>query len=179
MTDYQKIPFTTVNNYLSSFLEAQGVMDEFVTINNKREPTIKPGGQDPKLMDAILDGPDRAPAFIVYSLILDQHDNRPYSDCERMEYSIYAPTAAKVMQVVNVIRDLFGHVDMSAKLVNDYAQAKDKKYFHFFDFEYEMVGGPIGVKSDAGRYLAIVNIHYSYNVSQHNSGLRDSTHFPA
>ena len=237
LADYRKFPVTTVNNYIATFLEDQGIMDRYIrTKFSDRRPTIVPGGQTPELNDAIKvpNDADRAPAYIVYGHELDQHDNLHFQHCERMGYVVFSPNAGKVMEVLQAFRDLFGQADVSAQRVNawsaslsvpaipeipgtpeipaippiKYVPAVDTvdgieipyqkgipkvpavptipevparvgKYFHFFDFEYEIVAGAAPMQDDAGRYGGMVNLHYKYNYTLDDcTGLRDSTFFP-
>lgn len=173
MSKYSNFAFSVVNRYISEFLEQEEIMDKTITIsNNNIQPTLIPGGQTPEVMDAILDGPQRAPAFITYELDLDEHKQTPWSQCERMRYEIFAPTASKVLEVMNAIRDLFAHEDISAKRTNEFGHSINKDYFQFTDMYYQVVGGPVPIKSDGGRYGAVVNVHYDYICPLDQNGLR-------
>ena len=134
--NYKLFPFTTINNYVGDFMEAKDIMKKTIMVNRSPQATIVPAAQPPELVDASSPTADRAPAFIVYSLELDQADNVTYMKHEKMSYGVYAPTVTKVMEIIYALQDLFGHADLSAKLINESAPGKASIY-HFFETQIQ------------------------------------------
>ena len=160
--NYKLFPFTVINNYVGDYLAAKNIMAKTITIKGQQQPSIVPAAQTPELVDASSPGTDRAPAFMVYSLELDQTDNEVYMKHERMSYVIYAPTVSKVMEILYALEDLFGNLDISAQLLNASAARKGSIY-NFFSTDYEVQGGPVATTNEGGRYGAVIRINYSFN----------------
>ncbi|QLF83310.1 hypothetical protein SEA_NICEHOUSE_66 [Rhodococcus phage NiceHouse] len=161
MSKYSHNPYTVVNNYVLDFLEQEEVMDKTILIKGQAQPAMTPAGQTPELKDAASPTPERAPAFIVYSLELNQDENKVYADCETISYVIFSPKASKVMEIMYAIRDLFSHADWSAQALN--AQIpEDKAYFHFLHTSFEQHEGPLPMEGEAGRFAGVVEVTYDY-----------------
>lgn len=161
MSRYSHNPYSVVNEYVRNFLEVEGVMDKSIIIKGQAQPSMTPAGQTPELKDASSPTPERAPAFIVYNFELNQEENKVYSDCETLRYTIFSPKTAKVAEIMYAIRDLFSHADWSAQALNA-AQPDETKRFHFLHTKFEQVAGPLPLEQEAGRYGGIVEIEYEY-----------------
>ena len=164
MSKYKTLAVTTINKWIGDFLEEENVMAQSFTVGGVQQPSIMPGGQTPEAIDGWLTGPERAPAFMVYGLELDQHDNDIVFKCEKVSYTIFAPTVSKVLEILAAIKDLTGREDWSAEDANMWADDhfENQKPFHIFYMEHETVAGATPLEGEGGRYAAIVNIHYHY-----------------
>ena len=162
MSKYKTLAVTTINKWIGDFLEEENVMAQSFTVGGVQQPSIMPGGQTPEAIDGWLTGPERAPAFMVYGLELDQHDNDIVFKCEKVSYTIFAPTVSKVLEILAAIKDLTGREDWSADDVNLWAQERNNKPFHIFYMEHETVAGATPLEGEGGRYAAIINVHYHY-----------------
>lgn len=156
MSKYSMFPFTVVNGYISSFLEAEDVLPATVQVKGLAQPTIVPATETPELQDSSV------PGYLVYALGLDQHEKNPETNCESMSYTIYSDKAAKVHEVIYALQDLFSHADWSAADLNAYHSARGDKYFHFLCTEFEIITGPVRLDDEGGRYAALVDVHYDY-----------------
>jgi len=179
MSKYKTLAVTTINKWIGDFIEEENVMAQSFTVGGVQQPSIMPGGQTPEAIDGWLTGPERAPAFMVYGLELDQHDNDIVFKCEKVSYTIFAPTVSKVLEILAAIKDLTGREDWSADDANMWADDHfgyeevvngdtgeitriGMKPFHIFYMEHETVAGATPLEGEGGRYAAIVNIHYHY-----------------
>ena len=179
MSKYKALAVTTINRWIGDFLADEQVMAKEFTVGGVTQPSIMPGGQTPEAIDGWLTSPDRAPAFMVYGMELDQHDNDIVYKCEKISYTIFAPTVSKVLEIMAAIKDLTGRQDWSADDVNMWADQEfgyddvvdgdtgettrwGRKPFHIFYMEHEQVAGATPLEGEGGRYAAIINIHYHY-----------------
>lgn len=164
--NYKQMPLTVINKYLSDVLFDAGIMYKEITLNGKKQPTIIPAAQTPELNDSGAVGDERQTTFMVYTLVLDEDEQQDWSDCEKMEFTIYAPTVSKILEVIYCFKDSFGRGYSSADEINDWQVSKlapgEDIYFEFLATSWKVIIGPSATRTEGGRYGAAIELHYEY-----------------
>lgn len=169
--NYKKFPYTVINNYLSDYLDQQGIMPATIKASDgSDQPTIVPAAQNPELNDSGKSGTARQTAFIVYTLDLDNDADEEWMEAETLVYTIYAPTVSKVLEIVYCMRDCFGRSSASADEINDWQN--NEGYYSFLTTNWQFMSGPDAARQEGGRYAArlSVNYGYTYEVETKNDG---------
>lgn len=162
MSKYSKFAWAVVNRYIGSRLEADGVMAKELNIGGDVVKTIIPGGQTQEMNNTGTTPFDRSYPYIAYSVSMDQHD-KEWSDCEELNYAIYADSATKVLEIMQAIRDYTRRNEYSARALNAWQiNNETSEYFYFASLKSTDVVGPIPVRQEGGRWGAIISISYEY-----------------
>lgn len=166
MSKYKNFPGTVINNYVADFLDAEDIMKKVVPINGLQQPTIIPAAQIPELNDSGPFNGQRQTPFMVYSYEVHDDDEKEWSECELMNYIIFAPTVAKVQEILYALRDLFGRTYSSADEIRDWQVSKlaqgEDIYFDFLSTEWKLLEGPSATRTEGGRFGALFSVHYEY-----------------
>lgn len=158
---YGKFPFTIINNFVAADLESNALMPKTVIgKDGQTYPTMIPGGQTPEITEST-DSTVKQHPFVLYGIEEDESQDSPYKACESITYVINGPTVQRVGEILYCIYDLMARKDWSVKDLNDFALSANSK-FHFIDVTFETKSGFEPLKTEGGRYAAMIAIHYEY-----------------
>ena len=169
MADYTKTALTDVLGILWSELKSNGVLDEtdYPVVGGKYLIPISPVQEEET--KNILENPN-AP-YIVYDFDIVSYDTDWIICKERITFKIYNADFSKVLQIMNVMLDLFRRFDESAKTVNDYVkQVNPTSPFNYHYFSLTDANSPNPADELAGRLEADISIIYAYTRDLNTEG---------
>ena len=166
MADYTKNARTVINGFLWNELNDSGIMlaqnyrpDGFT----KGIIPIVPIQEIPEFNNLIPDKP-----YITYDYEVEGYDDDWWICKENMLYTVIANEVSKVVEITELMIDLFRRVDESGKDLQNF-NPKDN-LIRFYTVSLMNVSGPAPVELEGGRVAATVEICYKYSRYLDNSG---------
>jgi hypothetical protein len=159
-----------VNKYLWSRITSAGVLatssytlpDLGITI-----VPIVPVQEVPELSNHLDSNP-----YIVYDVMTTKNsvssEDAWWHERDEVTYAIYAPSTAKLNEIVNCIKDSFRQMDQSAARIQLTAGISNKFWFHTTDIEW--TENSKGGKDESGRLVAEVQVCYNYSRKSDSTG---------
>lgn len=166
MTDYKQNARSIINSFLWENLKSSNILDEdqYRPDNfTKSVIPVIPSQELPEFNNLMPDLP-----YIVYDYEVEGYDDDWWICKENMLYTVIANEVSKVVEITELMIDLFRRVDESGKDLQNF-NPKDN-LIRFYTVSLMNVSGPAPVELEGGRVAATVEICYKYSRYLDNSG---------
>jgi hypothetical protein len=169
MADYTKTAISDVIGILWKELKDNGALVEnkYPLLGGQRLMPIFPVQED-ETKNLISD--PEAP-YLVYDFDTISYDVEWVICKERLTFKIYAPDFDKVVEIMNIMLDLFRRFDESAATVNAYVKTVNPTSpFRYKYFSLTEANSPDPAEELAGRLEADIAIVYAYTRNLNTEG---------
>jgi hypothetical protein len=169
MADYTKTAISDVIGILWKELKDNGALVEsdYPIVGGKRLMPIFPTQEDET--KNLISNPE-AP-YLVYDFDTMSYDVEWVICKERLTFKIYAPDFDKVIEIMNIMLDLFRRFDESAANVNTYVKSVNPTSpFRYKYFSLTEANSPDPADELAGRLEADISIVYAYTRNLNTEG---------
>lgn len=166
MADYKLNARSILNSFLWDELKNSGILieDQYRPDNfTKSVVPIIPSQELPEFNNLMPELP-----YIVYDYEVEGYGDQWWVCEERMLYTIIANEVSKVVEIIELMIDLFRRVDESGQDVQNFNPKDDKVIF--YTVSLENASGPEPVELEGGRVAGTVEISYKYSRYLDSSG---------
>jgi len=166
MTIYKENARSIINSFLWEEIKESGVLDE----NDYRPDNftktlipIIPAQEIPEFNNLL---PDQT--YIIYDYEINDYMDKWWICEEYMTYSIVGTKFGKVMEIIELMVDLFRRKDLSGKDLQSFNTNQDK--IKFYSACLDSVTSPTPSEFEGGRIIGVVQITYKYSREVNSNG---------
>jgi len=166
MTIYRENARSIINSFLWDEIQKAGVLDS----DNYRPDNftktlvpIIPAQEVPEFNNLLTDQ-----TYIIYDYEINDYSEKWWICEESMSYSIVGTKFSKVMEITELIIDLFRRKDLAGKDLQKFNTNPDKIKFYSACLDY--VSSPSPAESEGGRVVGVVQITYKYSRTVNSDG---------
>jgi hypothetical protein len=166
MTIYKENARSIINSFLWEEIKESGVLDE----NDYRPDNftktlipIIPAQEIPEFNNLL---PDQT--YIIYDYEINDYMDKWWICEEYMTYSIVGTKFGKVMEIIELMVDLFRRKDLSGKDLQSFNTNQDK--IKFYSACLDSVTSPTPAETEGGRIIGVVQITYKYSREVNSNG---------
>jgi hypothetical protein len=166
MTIYRENARSIINAFLWSEIKESGVLDEddYRPDNfTKSLVPIIPAQEVPEFNNLLQDK-----TYIIYDYEINDYMDKWWICEESMSYSIVGTKFGKVMEIIELMVDLFRRKDLSGKDLQSFNTNQEKIKFYSACLDY--VSSPSPAESEGGRIVGVVQITYKYSREVNSNG---------
>jgi len=166
MTIYKENARSIINSFLWEEIKESGVLDE----NDYRPDNftktlipIIPAQEIPEFNNLL---PDQT--YIIYDYEINDYMDKWWICEEYITYSIVGTKFGKVMEIIELMVDLFRRKDLSGKDLQSFNTNQNK--IKFYSACLDSVTSPTPAEFEGGRIIGVVQITYKYSREVNSNG---------
>ena len=157
--DYNDTAFGKIRSYTWAKLTEAGILSEYDYIaDGFIEPLLPiiPVQQVPEFNNLVGDKP-----YIIYDYDLVSYSDDWFVCQETISFTIVSSNFSKIIQISQLLIDLYRRMDESARDLNIWQGANTN--FKFFTFTLKDASSPTPFEEEGGRQMSQINITYKYS----------------